>query len=281
MVLTHQTAGESRDRDGRRMTGPRVSVVMPVYNGARYIAEAIASLQAEPGIEAEIIVVDDGSSDGSGERVAAISAGDARVCLYRQPHLGVAAARNRGIAEVRCDYVTFLDSDDICAPGRIARQAGKLAARSDVACVIGKCIRFNAMDADFKPRPGSMWESKLDICLPSATFRRDVFERFGPFDETLTFSEDVDFYFRMLEADARFIIEVEPALYYRRHDTNMTNHADVMRRAMMKAYHNSIVRRRRSGNSRPLDVFFLREYSVETEHGGKPADDAAGMTARA
>lgn len=258
---------------------PRVSIVMPAFNRVDYVAEALRSLQAEPGIDAEIIVVDDGSTDGCDAVVAAISAADSRVQLIRQNHGGVSAARNTGLRAATGEYLTFLDSDDISAPGRILRQVRKLAARPDIIAVVGQRIYFSEMGADFQPREGSLWEQKLDICLASAVFRRGTFERFGGFDEALTYGEDIDFYFRLFEADSRFIIEIDTAIYYRRHAGNMTNDQDAMHRACLKAYHNSMLRRRAAGRTRRLDVFFFRQFDQETEFGG--GSEAASLPAAA
>lgn len=247
---------------------PEVSVIMPAYNASAFIAEAIASLQNQEGVILDIIVVDDGSTDGCDRIVGAIAEKDQRVRLIRQDHRGVSAARNTGLRAADREYVTFLDADDICAPGRIARQIGKLAPRPDLVAVVGERIYFTEMIAGLRPQAGSLWERKLDICLASAVFRRETFRRFGGFDEKLRYGEDIDFYFRLFEADSRFIIEVETAIYYRRHSSNMTNDEAAMHKACLRAYHNSMVRRRESGRARRLDVFFFRKFDRETEFGG-------------
>lgn len=249
---------------------PTVSIVMPAFNRADYIAEALQSLQAEPGIDAEILVVDDGSTDGSDAILASIAAADPRVRLIRQGHRGVSAARNNGLRAATGQFLTFLDSDDISAPGRILRQVTKLAARPDLIAVVGQRIYFNAMTRDFEPEAGSIWQRTLDICLASAVFRRSTFDVFGGFDEALTYGEDIDFYFRLFEADCRFLIEIDTAIYYRRHDGNMTNDRDAMHRACLRAYHNSMLRRRATGRTRRLDIFFFRQFDQETEFGGEP-----------
>ena len=255
---------------------PRVSIIMPAYNRAEFIGDGVRSLQTQPGIEPEIIVVDDGSSDGSDAIVEAIAAADTRVELVRQRHKGVAAARNTGLSRATGEFVSFLDSDDICAPGKIIRQVRKLAPRVDVTGVVGHRIYFTDIGPDLLPRPGSRWDRKLDICLASAVFRRDVFDRYDGFDEALTFGEDIDFYFRLFEDDAKFIIEMETAIYYRRHANNMTNDETAMHRACLRAYHNSIERRRKSGRTRRLDVFFFRNFDQETEFGGGPGAASTG-----
>ena len=128
------------------MNHPRISIVMPVYNGARFVAEALASVQSEPGIEAEIIVVDDGSTDQTTLVVSSLAANDPRISLLQCEHKGVSAARNVGVKAATGAYVTFLDSDDICPPGRIARQVSKLAARPDAAAVIGETSAVRRID---------------------------------------------------------------------------------------------------------------------------------------
>lgn len=98
---------------------PQISVVIPAYNSADYINEAIDSALAQIGVEIEVIVVDDGSSDDTVERVKAY--GD-RVKLVEQVNQGSAVARNRGISESRADFVAFLDADDYWHPEKLAKQ---------------------------------------------------------------------------------------------------------------------------------------------------------------
>lgn len=248
---------------------PEVSVIMPTFNGAPFIGEAIASLQSQEGVAPEIIVVDDGSTDNVCDIVEAMAGRDDRIRLIRAPHRGVSAARNLGLGAASHEYVTFLDSDDICAPGKIRRQIDKLAPRPDIAAVVGHRRYFRQMTAAFEPVEGSLWKRTLDICLASAVFRADIFDRFGGFDEKLTYGEDIDFYYRLFEADMRFIIEMEIAVYYRRHDGNMTNDQRAMHQACLRAYHNSIVRRRAAGRNDPVKSFFFRTFETEIEFGGR------------
>lgn len=259
------------------MSEPRVSIIMPVFNRAEFIGEAIDSLRRQPEIAAEILVIDDGSTDGSDRIVEALAAEDSRVKLIRQDHQGVSAARNAGLAAATGDYITFLDSDDICAPGKIIRQIRKFEQRPDITAVVGHRMIFNQMGPDFQPAPESIWIKRLDICLASAVFRRATFDTFGGFDPALTYGEDIDFYFRLFETDARFIIETDIAIYYRRHDGNMTNDEAAMHKACLRAYHNSMLRRRAMGRTQRLKVFFFKTFDHETEFGGP--DDVADLAA--
>ena len=92
------------------MNHPRISIVMPVYNGARFVAEALASVQSEPGIEAEIIVVDDGSTDQTTLVVSSLAANDPRISLLQCEHKGVSAARNVGVKAARLRLRTSFSS---------------------------------------------------------------------------------------------------------------------------------------------------------------------------
>src|SRR5437667_12630279 len=112
---------------------PLVSVVIPCYNGERYLAEAIESVLAQRYEPLEIIVVDDGSTDRSAE--VARHFGDA-VQYVCQPHAGAAAARNRGVGLATGDLIAFLDADDVWTEGRLARQVQVLEADPSVGMVM-------------------------------------------------------------------------------------------------------------------------------------------------
>ena len=241
---------------------------MPAYNRATLIADAIASLQSQQEVDVDIVVVDDGSTDGTKDVVREIIAVDPRVRLIENIHGGVAVARNTGVRAASGDYISFLDSDDLCAPGRLGRQIDKLASRPEIAAVTGHTRWFTEMRSDLQPAPGSMWYRRTDPALSNATFRRSIFDEFGLFDESLAFAEDIDFYFRLFEADARILVEVEIATYYRHHPGNMTKDEPAMYRGILQAYHKSIERRRIAGRSGRLEVFFHRPLDVETVFGG-------------
>jgi Glycosyl transferase family 2 len=123
---------------------PRVSAVVPVFNGEVHVAEAIESLLAQTLDELEVIVVDDGSTDGTPGIVAALARKDERVrVISNERNLGLAAATNRGWRAARADYVARLDADDIALPDRLARQIAFLDANPQVAAVGGAAITIN------------------------------------------------------------------------------------------------------------------------------------------
>lgn len=246
------------------MTQPTVSVVMPAFNAERYVAEAVASLQSQAGVDLEIVVVDDGSADATARIVRGLAAEDPRIRLLSGAHRGVAAARNRGLAACRGAVIAFLDADDLCPPDRLLRQVTKLRAYPEVAVVIGDLFLFERLEADFRPAPGSRTAQILGISLTTACFRRRLFDEIGGFDETLEYCEDFDFYLRLLEADTRLLIEAEIATFYRRHASNMTNDQTRLTRSHLHMLHRSLQRRRQRGEARDLELFFFKSFPAET-----------------
>ena len=246
------------------MTLPKVSVVVPVFNGERFIGEALASLRREQNVEAEIIVVDDGSTDGSVSIVKALAEQDTRIRLIIGEHRGVSVTRNIGVRAATGEYITFLDCDDICPPGRIARQILKLASNTTVAAVVGETLWFEALTSDLDPVPGTRHARGLCVTLHSALFRRSVFEIYGLFDERLELCEDLDFFLRLSESGARFLIETEIASLYRRHPGNITKNFQRLQLATVAALQRSVARRRAAGRNEPLDVFFTRRFTMDT-----------------
>lgn len=115
------------------MFEPRVSVVIPVYNGAKWLGEALTSVYAQDMSEMEVIVLDDGSSDNSSDVVAQFH--DPRCVSVRHANRGLAATLNRGIAMAKGRYVAREDQDDLLLPGRLSKQAAFLDEHSDVAMV--------------------------------------------------------------------------------------------------------------------------------------------------
>jgi glycosyltransferase involved in cell wall biosynthesis len=262
------------------VTPAKVSVIVPVFNGERYLGEALDSLKCEQAPQLEIIVVDDGSTDGSTRIVEALARHDPRISLIASEHGGVSAARNIGVRAASAAYITFLDSDDICPPGRIARQLRKLTSNPEAAAIIGETIWFEALTADLEPVPGTRHARVLCVHLHSALFARSTFDNYGLFDETLEQSEDLDFFLRLAEANAVLLFEDEVASLYRRHDGNLTLNLHDLRKQMLAALHRSIARRRAAGRNGSLDAFFTRKFSFEVAFdSGATADDPSVSSA--
>ena len=133
------------------MQQPILSVVMPVYNATAFLQEAVQSVLAS-GVEAvELLCVNDGSRDGSGEMLDALAAADSRVRVWHQANAGASAARNAALQHVRGQYVTFVDSDDVVSPTYL-KTLVETAERTGADCVVTGWTRFSGAE-DEHPHP--------------------------------------------------------------------------------------------------------------------------------
>lgn len=181
---------------------PLVSVILPTYNRAAWVAEAVDSVLSQEGAAFELIVVDDGSSDQTPQVLAAY--GD-RLRVLRLERGGVSRARNRGVAASRGELLAFLDSDDLWQPGKLADQVVFMAAHPEIdICQTEEIWVRNGRRVNPRRRhrktAGMFFERSLELCLvsPSAVMmRRRLFEVFGGFDEALPACEDYDLWLRI------------------------------------------------------------------------------------
>jgi glycosyltransferase involved in cell wall biosynthesis len=219
---------------------PLVSVVIPVFNGARLLPDALASARAQDYAPLEIVVVDDASSDGSGD--VAARAGAKVVRLPR--NIGAAAARNRGVAEARGAAIAFLDADDTWPPGRLRRLMDRLTATPPVDMVCGRTRAVGRIDAAYL-RPELAANPHVHALLfGSAVIRREVFARVGPIAAEYRIGHDTDWFLRAREAGIAIAVLDEDVLDYRLHDANMTRDAGATIGDLATALKRSLDRRR-------------------------------------
>jgi glycosyltransferase involved in cell wall biosynthesis len=181
---------------------PSVSVVIPTCNRSKTLIRALKSVRAQTSPPAEIIVVDDGSTDGTPEK---IKKGFPDVILIRQPNRGVSAARNRGIRESAGDWIAFLDSDDEWKPEKLEKQLAELALDGDTPlCHTNEIWIRNGRRVNEGKRHakagGRIFQRCLPLCVisPSASvIRRSLFDEIGFFDESLPVCEDYDMWLRI------------------------------------------------------------------------------------
>jgi glycosyltransferase involved in cell wall biosynthesis len=188
-----------------------VSVVVPAFNRRAMVAEAIASVLAQSGGRFELIVIDDGSTDGTWDALRAMAAeadipAHIELRIDRQAHRGVAAARNRGIALARAPWIAFLDSDDLWAPRKLQRQLEFMARHPQLRISqtqelwIRHGRRVNPGRRHLK-RAGDIFIDSLATCLisPSAVIvDAAVLREAGGFDESMAACEDYDLWLRLL-----------------------------------------------------------------------------------
>jgi glycosyltransferase involved in cell wall biosynthesis len=221
------------------MTAPFVSVVIPTYNYGRFVTAAVDSVLAQTFPAGEIIVVDDGSTDDTAERLRPY--GD-RIRYIRQENQGLPAARNTGIRAARGELIALLDSDDLWHPRKLELQVRHLAASPDTGLVA----------ADSVPGLEQGWpEVGTDAPLPFQSFsvedilvrsrfgpsgvlvRKECFDTVGLFDPALRSAEDRDMWLR-IAARFRVVKLAVPLWWYRLHGGNMSAAAARMEENEMK-----------------------------------------------
>lgn len=209
-------------------TVPRVSVVIPTYNRAHIVGEAIQSVLDQQYSNLELIVVDDGSGDDTEQAVRPYLS---KIKYLRKSNGGPASARNHGIAAASGEFVAFLDSDDLYLPGKLARQVRQFQEEPET--VLAYCW-FLISDGDGRLRMGrrcrlhgSVYRELLGECMkgplyPSAVMiRRTAFEQAGTFDETMRIADDTDLFCRIARLGPIGLIP-EPLVQLRRFGDNVS-----------------------------------------------------------
>ena len=235
---------------------PFVSVIIPAYNCERFIAEAVESVRRQDHRPIEIIVVDDGSTDGTSARVKNLGK-DIR--YVHQSNRGPAAARNRGIEMAKGEVFTFLDADDYWPENKLEIQLAHLRRYPRIEVVLGR-IQFTGSltEADMKIRFEGPDNTMVNINLGSGIFKRAVFEKVGIFDESLRHFEDHDWFLRAREKDVSMVILENITLYYRRHENSMSSRKSEDDPTMIQILKKSLDRRRQDnkGLAELLPRFF-------------------------
>jgi len=206
---------------------PRVSVIIPTYNRAALLEQAVRSVLAQTHPDLEVIVVDDGSTDDTAKVVGSFD--DLRVRYLHQAHAERSIARNRGMAEAKGAYIALLDDDDLYLPHKLARQVEFLEANPTVE-LVGSGIQL--IDERGQPlREVRPWLNRppqltLEVCLRSSgllissvMFRRRALDRLDQwFDPDLHLAEDTDFWIRLAHAGCRMAWLPQVVSCYRVYD---------------------------------------------------------------
>jgi glycosyltransferase involved in cell wall biosynthesis len=220
-----------------------VSAVIPVYNGARYVAEAIASVLAQTRTPLECLVIDDGSTDSTAEVVAEFGED---VTYVRLENGGVSRARNHGIQCARGELVAFLDHDDVWLPMKLQRQVDALQAKPQASMVL---CAVEMADADGKANGVKGLSHFQDLitamlcfhameipsCSSTGLMRRDWLVADGGFDPALSTCADWDLLVRSL-LDTGITYVDEPLTRYRVHGSNMSRNIASIERDMVYAF---------------------------------------------
>lgn len=209
-------------------TKPLVSVVIPTYNRAELLRDAVLSVLGQTFRDFELIVVDDGSTDNTETVMRGFD--DPRLIYLAQPNRGRSAARNRALATAKGQFMAFLDSDDLYLNDKLERQVAFMAAHPEVDMVYTAAI---CVDKDGRPLSRQIYTAEAEgdiyrkvaffqpvtITLPTVMLRRAVLEAVGVFDESMDRFEDTDLWRRVTK---RFKVGIlrEPTCILKTHDDN-------------------------------------------------------------
>jgi len=237
-----------------------VSVIIPVYNGEKFLVEAIHNIQNQNYQNLEIIIIDDGSTDQTAEIVAQIQG---NIHYKYQVHAGVSAARNLGINMAGGDVIAFLDADDLWKDDSLKTQLQALAMNPSVDIVQGLIqeMQFNQDELIFVMSS----EPYQFINLGSAIYRRAVFDRVGEFNESLDHAEDVEWFFRAWKHNIKKLVLDKVTLFYRKHDSNMTlNYNNLDYSGFLRILKTNINMSRKEGNIlKPWNFNEFKKYAGE------------------
>ncbi|MBE6963738.1 MAG: glycosyltransferase family 2 protein [Ruminococcaceae bacterium] len=223
---------------------PRVSVLIPAYNSAAFLGQALDSVFAQTYRDFEVIVVDDGSEDDT----AAVAAARPEVRYIRKEHSGISATRNLAIAQARGEVIAFLDADDLWTPDKLEKQVAYLDACPDCQVVFSLVKNFfDGPEAAMTERQRQLLNAKVEYCLPACCVRKEVFETCGIFREDLAYGEDTYWITRLWTAGIHMKHCIQEPLYLRRiHNDNISlTHRKVGRENVMALMADAIRQQRK------------------------------------
>jgi glycosyltransferase involved in cell wall biosynthesis len=215
------------------VVNPRVSVIIPVYNGGRFLGEAIASVLAQTYTDWELIVVDDGSTEAIEPVIAPYGS---RLRYIRQENQGVAVARNRGLEVAQGEFIAFLDQDDWFEPDKLEVQVAALEESPHLGLVHSGWFVVDAAGerlSTVNPREGipeldlAAWLLWKPVFLGAMLFRRSCFEEVGGFDKTLEKTPDVALVLQLILRGCQADWVSRPTVSYRQHPGNASRETRV------------------------------------------------------
>jgi glycosyltransferase involved in cell wall biosynthesis len=223
---------------------PTVSVIMPVFNVEQYVEAALESVLAQTWRDIEVLVVNDGSTDGTVRRVQRY-VHDPRVRVLHKPNGGISSARNAALRAVSGELIALLDGDDAWDPEFLESQVSLLDAHPEVDVITANARNLGG---DHDGQPARPWpdprahpdllgmiadeQAVFIMCL----FRRRVYERIGEFDESLRTNEDYDYWLRAAMAGFRFYRNPRPLGSYRRRSDSLSSSAVNMLQGILRVF---------------------------------------------
>ena len=227
---------------------PLVSVIIPTYRHAEYIGETLASVFAQTFSDYEVVVVNDGSPDDTGERLRPL-AESGRIRYFEQANAGQSVARNRGFAESRGEIIAYLDDDDLWPPDKLAWQVAAMREHPEWVMLSGisGCVEADGSLRDLPAMDGELTLQSAEVMFEDngigspgqVVIRREALVAVGGFDPHLWGTDDTDLWIRLAAHGTAAQIK-RTALYYRLHAGNASHAVDRMFWNAVKATHKNL-----------------------------------------
>ena len=195
-----------------------ISVVIPAYNSERFVAEAIKSALGQSHLPVEVIVIDDGSTDGTADVVRGFSD---RVHYHYQENGGIGRARNKGVELARCSFLSFVDSDDCWTDNKLSLQLQEFNRDPELDMVFGQALQVVNGDAWNNRRSNNEQPNLAPALVPGGILvKRESFLRVGEFRSDTKVGEFIDWYARAIELGLKSRVTQDLVLWRRLHDSN-------------------------------------------------------------
>ena len=242
-----------------------ISVIIPVYNGESTIVETIESVQQQTFSDFELIVINDGSTDQTLERLATVK--DSRLKIFSYENGGVSVARNHGIAHATGEFISFLDADDLWTPDKLELQLAALQKQLVAGVAYSWTCNMSEKRESFELGQSISYEGNVYPELLLSNFiangsnlliHRQAIESVGKFDPALAPCEDWDFYLR-LAARWSFVVVPKPQILYRQSSGSASSKIEVMEQATLKVIDKgfqSALPERRSFKNQSLAIMY-------------------------
>ena len=245
----------------------KTTVIIPTYNRVKTLPHAIKSLAAQRDhVDLDILVVDDGSTDGTDHLLTELSETVPELRVVTQANQGVCAARNTGLDNLppETGLVSFLDSDDISPKGRFASDIPIFIEKPEIEITYGRMLYVDGLDYErSRPADGAKQADVIGVQLSSAIFRRSLIDHIGKFDPEMLQGEDTDYLLRVFEANTRFEQTDTMCVYYLRHSDSLVKDVAESARYFALAIRKSMMRRRANPeivlNKPDFDVMALKK----------------------
>ena len=231
---------------------PAISIILPVYNAEAYVREAVESILAQTFTDFELIIINDGSTDGSEAILRELAARDTRIVLVERPNGGLVLALNDGLEMARADLIARMDADDVAMPERFAFQHARMVEEPELA-VLGSFIRvmnkagnvIRLREYPLTPKAAARHvEKDCPVIHPAVMMRRDAVLEAGGYRKAFLHAEDYELWLRMIDLGYAIANLSQPLLNYRVHDANVSAvHWEANRRSFTLARLAHLVRK--------------------------------------